>query len=141
MEASAYIKYLRISPKKIRELTKLTVGLTPQEACERLNFSSNKASRLLSAVINSARANAVNNLKMNEDNLVIKSVRTEKGPFFKRWRAVSRGMAHQIKKRTSHLKVTVIEKKKPINIKQRKLEIKNIAKKADIKTKQKSKKE
>ena len=47
---------------------------------------------------------------MNLQNLVIKEIIINKGPFFKRWQPVSRGMAHPIKKRTSHIKVLIAEK-------------------------------
>lgn len=111
MEAVAYVKYLKISPKKVRELAKLTVGLKPEEAENRLILLSSKASRLLTSSISSARNNAVNNLKMDPASLIIKSVSIQKGPFLKRWQPVSRGVAHRIKKRTSHIKVTLNEVK------------------------------
>lgn len=110
MQASSLQKYLRISPKKIRELARLTVGLTPDIAANKLELMGGKASKLLSAVIKSAKSNAVNNLKLSPDNLIIKEVMTLKGPFLKRWQPVARGTAHQLKKRTAHLKVTVAEK-------------------------------
>ena len=123
MEVIAQLKYIRISPKKIKALGRLTVGLTPQQAIDKLEHLSGKAPKLLSAAINSAKGNAVNNLKLNSQNLIIKEVITGKGPFFKRWQPVSRGMAHQIKKRTTHLKVKLVEKQsspqlKPQNSKQ-----------------------
>jgi len=112
MQASNTSKYLRISPKKVKALSRLTVGLTPDKALENLLFIGGKAPRLLSAAIKSAKSIAVNNLKLSAENLVIKEVVVGKGPLFKRWNPVSRGGAHQIKKRTSHLKVIVAEKAK-----------------------------
>lgn len=78
-------------------------------------FVTSKASRVLSDNIKIAESNAVNNLKLNKNALVIKTIEIGKGPFLKRWQAVSRGMAHQIKKRTTHVKVVLeeIEKKVP----------------------------
>ena len=110
MEVISWHKYLRISPKKIRELARLTVGLSPDIASTKLLFIGGKAPKLLSSVIKSAKANAVNNMKLNPGNLVIKEVVSSKGPFFKRWQPVSRGSAHAIQKRTTHLKVIVAEK-------------------------------
>ena len=49
----------------------------------------------------------VKNLKFDEAKLRIKTIETGKGPSFKRWNPVSRGMAHSIKKRTSHIKVVL----------------------------------
>src|SRR3989344_9176263 len=101
MESITYIKYLRISPKKVKELAKMTRKLSPQEAINKLLFNSNKASRILVSIIKTALANATKNLKFDEAKLRIKTIETGKGPSFKRWNPVSRGMAHSIKKRTS----------------------------------------
>jgi len=110
MEATSHQKYLRVSPKKIKFLTRLTTGLTVDKAVSQLEFMPGHAPKLLAAAIKSAKANAVNNLKLNSTNLIIKEVITGKGPFFKRWQPVSRGMAHSIKKRTTHITVKVGEK-------------------------------
>ena len=120
MEVIAQLKYIRISPKKITELGRLTVGLTPQQALDKLEYLSGKAPKILSKALNSAQGNAVNNLKLNSQNLVIKEVIIGKGPFFKRWQPVSRGMAHQIKKRTTHIKVKIAEKQSPLPLKPQK---------------------
>lgn len=109
MKSTTYIKYLRVSPKKMRELAGALKGLTPVQALDRLLLISGKAGQILAKCIKSAQANAVNGLKMSQDKLRISSIEVGKGPFFKRWNPVSRGMAHQIKKRTSHIKVTVEE--------------------------------
>lgn len=110
MEAIAYIKYLRISPKKMKPFGKEIVGLPPQEAIDKLLIFANKSAKILAKVVKSAFANATNNLKLDPSQLRVKSVETLKGPFFKRWQPVSRGMAHQIKKRTAHIKVVIAEK-------------------------------
>ena len=117
MNTQAEIKYLRISPKKMKPLTGLVIGLSPQKAMDRLSFMPGKASQLLSQAIASAKSNAVNNHKMNSNNLKISEVTVSKGPHFKRWRAVARGMAHKIKKPTSHLKVKIEEVSQEKNVK------------------------
>lgn len=109
MEAVAYLKYIRVSPKKMREVAHRVVGLTPQQALDRLQFTSLKSAKLLSHAIESALGNATKNLKLNPQNLKIKTVEIGKGPHLKRWQPVSRGMAHQIKKRTAHIKVVLAE--------------------------------
>lgn len=110
MPAISYLKYLRISPKKIKNLGRLTVGLSPQEALDRLSFTKGQAPKFLTQAILSAKANAVNNLKLNATSLIIKKVSIEKGPHFKRWQPQARGIAHPYKKRTTHLRVTIGEK-------------------------------
>lgn len=109
MKTVTNIKYLRVSPKKIRELGSSIIGLNPQEAIDRLLLRGDKRARLMAQAVKSAKSNAVNNLKQNISYLRIKKVEVMKGPFFKRWQPVSRGMAHQIKKRTSHIKIELEE--------------------------------
>mgnify|MGYP000518932942 CR=1 FL=1 len=113
METTAYIKYLRISPKKIKPLVSLLVGMQPSQAIEKLLFDGSKGAKFLADAISSAFANAKNNLKLDPNKLKIKTIEVFKGPFFKRWQPVSRGMAHQIKKRTTHIKVILEEIKSP----------------------------
>lgn len=112
MEVISNIKYLHISPKKMREIAAAVIGFSPQSAIDRLTILENKAARILMKTIKSAKANAINNLKLNEANLKIKTIEVGKGPFIKRWQPVSRGMAHQIKKRTTHLRIVLAEMKK-----------------------------
>ncbi len=111
MKSSVFIKYLRYSPKKLKELANAVVGLPALEAIDRLSILSNKGARLLISAINSSVSNHANNLKQEKKLLRIKTVEILKGPNFKRWQPVSRGMAHQIKKRTVHIKVTLDEAK------------------------------
>jgi large subunit ribosomal protein L22 len=113
MEIASYIKYLRISSKKLKTIAREIVGLTSKEAINRLLFSGKKSGKLLIKAINTVVADASNNLKLDKDHLKIKKIEILKGPSFKRWQAVSRGMAHQIKKRTSHIKIVLEEVKLP----------------------------
>ncbi len=87
----------------------MLVGLSPVDAINRLTLQRGKGEKLLLSAIKSALANATNNLKLDPKGLKIKTIEVLKGPFMKRWQPVSRGIAHQIKKRMSHLKVTIIK--------------------------------
>lgn len=111
MESQAYIKYLRTSSKKVKELAQAIVGQNPNSAIESLEQTGRKAAVILSQVVKSALSNATNNLKLNKDALRIKTIHVSKGPMFKRFRAVSRGMAHPIKRQTVHIKVVLEETK------------------------------
>lgn len=111
MEITAEAKYLRISPKKVKGIARAVVGILAGKVIGQLTLSGDKAALLLAKVIKSAVSNAKNNAKLNESQLRIKTVEVWRGPFFKRFQPVSRGMAHQIKKRTSHIKVVLEEVK------------------------------
>lgn len=114
MEVTADLKYLHISPKKIKELGKISVGLRPSIAIERLTIAKEKGGTLLAKCLKSAYDNAINTHKLDGTKLRVKSIQILKGPYLKRFRPVSRGMAHSIKKRTTHVKVVLatIEEKK-----------------------------
>ena len=109
MSITTNTKYLRVSPKKVKSTARNISGLNTRAALAKLLFTNTKASRILTKTINSAVANAVNNLKKNADNLLIKTISVNKGPALKRWQPVSRGMAHRIKKPTSHIKIVLEE--------------------------------
>lgn len=112
METFAYIKYLHISPKKMKPVAGAIVGFSPVIAMDKLLMMKTKSASILSKAVKSAYSNAKNNFKLDTDDLFIKKVEILKGPIAKRWQPVSRGMAHSIKKRTSHLKVVIAEKEK-----------------------------
>lgn len=107
MEITVQIKYLHVSPKKIKALGHILVGMKPVDAINRLTLQSGKGEKLLLSALKSSVANAQNNLKLDPVLLKIKTIEILKGPFMKRWQPVSRGIAHQIKKRMSHIKVTL----------------------------------
>ncbi len=77
------------------------------EALEILKFTPKKAAALLYKVIQSAGKNAENNFKQDLNTLTVKEIIVTQGPTYKRWQAVSRGRAHPILKRTSHVTVKV----------------------------------
>ena len=88
--------------------------IEPDKAVQMLNLTHEKQSVIFAKIIASAVKDAVENEKMNRDLLIFESIQVHKGPAFKRWKPVARGMAHAIKKRTSHVKITLSEKKSEI---------------------------
>lgn len=100
-------KYIRISPRKVKLVTDSVKKLSPVEALEYLKFIRKRAADEVARVVKQAIANAENNFKLKKEDLVFKKILTKKGPIFKRWRAASRGRAHKILKRTTHLEVVL----------------------------------
>lgn len=131
MEVHALSKHSRISPKKLIEIVSEVKGLSLDETIVRLKFSQQKGAKLLLKVVNSAIANAKNNLKFNQDNLKIKLINVTSGPAFKRWQAVAKGAAHGYKKRTSHIRVVLeeIKQEKPKELKEVAIAKENIKRK------------
>jgi len=112
MEVSATAKNIRISPKKIRLVVDQIKKMDPAEALSILDFTQKSSSGPLKKIISSAIANARNNFGLEEGSLKFKAIEVGKGPVFKRYRPVSRGRAHAILKRTSHIKVVITGEEK-----------------------------
>jgi large subunit ribosomal protein L22 len=107
MEVRAVEKFIRISPKKARLVADIVRGQNAKEALVTLKFTPKKAAKIIHKAVKSAISNAENNFNINGDTLVIKSISIDNGPSLKRFQPVSKGMAHHILKRTSHISVVV----------------------------------
>ena len=101
----AHLNTIRISSKKANLIAQLVRGMKVSEAVDILRFTPKKAAPILKKLIESAAANAVNNFKQNAESLQIKEIIVNEGPTYKRRNPVSKGRAHPIKKRTSHITV------------------------------------
>jgi large subunit ribosomal protein L22 len=114
MEISAKSAHIRISPRKLRLVTSALKNLSLQEAIDILENLKKRAAKPILLTCRQALGNAVNNFGLKKESLKLKEIQVGKGPVFKRWRAVSRGRARSIIKRTSHLKIILEgEKKEP----------------------------
>ncbi|MBT3864614.1 50S ribosomal protein L22 [Candidatus Peregrinibacteria bacterium] len=103
----AIAKNIRISPKKANLVAYLVRNKKVTDALDILKFTNKKAAPLIAKVIESAAANAENNLKQKRDSLVIKEVVINDGTTFKRHVPASRGRVHPIRKRNSHITVAL----------------------------------
>lgn len=109
MEAKAIAKYVRISPLKVNFICSEIRGKQVDEALSILKFTPKRGAKILEKVLNSAIANAENNLNLDKDNLYVSEAYANDGPHMKRWRPKARGMAYPILKRSSHIGVVVKE--------------------------------
>jgi large subunit ribosomal protein L22 len=109
MEVKAVLKYVRISPRKVRMLTDAIKGKPVETAMNMLKFMPQKAAGIVEKVIRSAAANAEANNSMDVDNLVVRNLMVDQGPTLKRFRARARGRGTRILKRTSHITVVLAE--------------------------------
>ena len=122
MQATAILKYIHLSPQKGRLVADQIRGLPVARALEVLQFSGKKAAGPLRKAVESAIANAEHNEGADVDELRIASVCVDHGPTTKRWRARAKGRAARIKKRTSHITVTVSDVEKTSSKKAEKLD-------------------
>ena len=106
----AHIKHVRISPRKVKIVIDLIRGKNVDEALAILQYTPKAASPVVSKVLESAIANAVNNQELNRQNLYVAEVYANPGPTLKRYVARSRGSASPMLKRTSHISVVLDQK-------------------------------
>jgi large subunit ribosomal protein L22 len=110
MEARAIAKYIRVSPIKLKPVTDLIRGKDLAEALTILKFTPGRGSEVIEKVVQSAAANAENNLELDRDDLYVAEVYANYGPTMKRWRPGAQGRASMILKRSSHIGVVLKEK-------------------------------
>lgn len=106
-------KYLRTSPRKLRLVADSVRGLPADKALAYLKFLGKRAALPVAKVLNSAVAAAKQERNLPAKELIVKIIDVGEGPTYKRWRAVSRGAAHSIMKRTSHIKIELEQKNGP----------------------------
>jgi len=110
MSASAKVRYLRMTPRKVRAVANQIRGMNASKAVDYLTFCKRRAARPLLKMVKSALANADQKGDVDLDNLVVAKLLVDQGPTFKRWLPRARGMATPILKRTSHVTVVLEEK-------------------------------
>jgi large subunit ribosomal protein L22 len=107
MEVRSIYKYARISPFKVREVTREIQGLPVSAALDVLAFTPKKAAFLIGKTLKSAIANAENNANLKPDGLVVKEAIVGEGPTLKRLMPRARGSGSRILKRTSHIRIVL----------------------------------
>lgn len=103
----ATAKYIRISARKVKIVIDLIRGKSATEARAILMFTPKAAAAPVLKVLNSAIANAENNLNLSTDNLFVAETFANQGPTLKRFRARAKGSASRILKRTSHITIVL----------------------------------
>lgn len=109
----ATARHIRMSPYKVRRTLALIRSKSVQEAQAILEYATIISSEPVLKVLKSATANAEHNMGMHRDELFVSEAFVDQGPSLKRMQPVSKGRAHAILKRTSH--ITVILDKKESN--------------------------
>jgi large subunit ribosomal protein L22 len=107
MEVRSIYKYARISPFKVREVTREIQGLPVSAALDLLAFTPKKAAFLIGKTLKSAVANAENNANLKPDGLVVKEAIVGEGPTMKRMMARARGSGSRVLKRTSQIRIVL----------------------------------
>ncbi len=112
-EAKAVLKFVRIAPRKARNVVDLIRGKRAGEALSALKFTARGAARVIEKVLRSAIANAENREIGDVDDLVVTRAFVDQGPTLKRIQPAPQGRAQAIHKRMSHITVVVTSKPRP----------------------------
>lgn len=157
MISNAKLRYLRISPRKVRMVANLIRGKKVEEAQVILNFARKKATPAILKLLEQAIANAKDKqADIKEGDLYISEIFVDEGPSYKRTLPRSRGKADIIQKRSSHITITIdnisnkkkkgakkitkpvkVEKIKDKKESKKKAEIKEVSKKEAVATEKK----
>jgi len=101
----AFARHIRIPPDKVRAVIDLVRGLPYADAVAILKNTPKSAGEPVLKALNSAAANAENNLDLSKESLYIAEIFADGGPVLKRMRPRAQGRAFRILKRTSHITV------------------------------------
>ena len=110
MEAFAHVKFVRMSPRKVKLVADMIRGKDTKAAVALLKQTSKSACEPMLKLLNSAIANAEHNNQLDADNLYVSTVIANPGPILKRGRIASRRGFVRINKRTTHITIGVSEK-------------------------------
>ncbi len=110
MQAKATLRMHRATPRKTRLVVDQIRGKNVTEAELILRYTDKRVATPVLKLLASAKANAVNNHDMFEDDLFVADVQVGAGPTLKRYLPRARGRADLLRKRTSHITITLEER-------------------------------
>ena len=113
MKASSKLKYVRQSPFKVRFVADMIRGKNVADATNILSATNKKASKFLLKLLDSAVANINyidDNSNFDPSDLYVKTIFVDGGPMLKRFRPAAMGRATPIRKRMSHITITIENK-------------------------------
>lgn len=96
---------VRLSPRKVGLVASLVRGRTVADALVILEHTPKRAAKPVVKLLQSAKANAVNNHSLVADTLIISQLQVTAGPRLKRFNPAAMGRALPYQKRSSHIVV------------------------------------
>ena len=105
MEVKSTTKFVRLSPKKARDVAREIQGLPVSTALDILTFTPKKSAQLIGKTLKTAIADAENNFSLDASSLIIKEAVIGAGPTLRRFKPRAKGSAGPILKRTAHISI------------------------------------
>ena len=117
IEGRALVRYSRVSPQKARLVVDLIRGQGAEQALDILRFTRKRVARDVEKILRSAIANAERKAEdagasLDVDHLYVSECFVNEGSRWKRIRPAPFGRAFRYQKRTSHIQVTVAERRR-----------------------------
>lgn len=112
MNVTAHLRNLRISPRKVRLVAELIVGMSVARALRELVSIPKHAAEPVRKLLRSAIANAEHNFQLKQDDLMVVSAVVNQGPTMKRMMPRAMGRGAVIRKRMSHVTIVLAVKNK-----------------------------
>ena len=108
-------KYLRIAPRKVRLVADLIRGKTISEARNILEYALKRSAPMVHKLLESAVANVESAAKerrerVNADEMIVKDIYVDGGPTLRRFTSQPRGRMTRIRKRSSHVTISITDK-------------------------------
>ena len=110
MEVKASLKFAKVGDQKARIVANMVRGKMVNDAIRILTYDNKKPSMIIKKLVESAVANADQKQVIDVDNLYIKEIMVDKGPFMKRYQPRAQGRAFVIKKKSSHISLVLDER-------------------------------
>ncbi len=112
MEGCAEVKYIRMSPRKLRDVTELVKGKNVNEVLGILAVLRRRGAVIVGKAVKSAVASVQEKAKQEKqtvdiDTFSLMSATVNQGPVLKRFRPRAMGRATPIRKRSSHLHIVI----------------------------------
>lgn len=110
MPGKAIGKYLRVPPRKAREVLALIRGLPAEEAAQVVRFCKRRSAKFVAKVLKSAMANAEKAKEGDTKSLYVATAVADEGPTLKRVMPRARGVRNLIRRRSCHITIVVQER-------------------------------
>ena len=110
MGPQATLRWLRMSPRKVRLVVDTIRGEDVEKALNVLHFSPKAAAKPLAKLLQSAVANAEVKGDLDLDKLYVYKATVDEGSTWRRFRPRAQGRATRIRKRTSHITLELAER-------------------------------